>query len=43
MEYVVRDNVGKFEVGGVRIFWRGVREKGDSDEPPEPPPLVTGL
>ena len=24
--------------GGVRIFWRGVREKGGSDEPPEPPP-----
>ena len=36
----VRDTVGKFEVGG-RIFWRGVREKGGSDEPPEPP-LVTG-
>ena len=28
--------------GGVRIFWRGVREKGGSDEPTEPP-LVTGL
>ena len=28
--------------GGVRIFWRGVREKGGTDEPPEPPP-VTGL
>ena len=28
--------------GGVRIFGRGVREKGGSDEPPEPP-LVTGL
>ena len=27
---------------GVRIFGRGVREKGGSDEPPEPP-LVTGL
>ena len=25
--------------GGVRIFWRGVREKGGSSEPP----LVTGL
>ena len=25
--------------GGVRNFWRGVREKGGSDEPP----LVTGL
>ena len=25
--------------GGVRIFWRGVCEKGGSDEPP----LVTGL
>ena len=24
--------------GGVRIFGRGVREKGGSDEPPEPPP-----
>ena len=24
--------------GGVRIFWRGVCEKGGSDEPPEPPP-----
>ena len=23
---------------GVRIFGRGVREKGGSDEPPEPPP-----
>ena len=32
--YVI-DTVGKFEVGGVRIFWRGVHEKG---EPPEPPP-----
>ena len=31
-------NVG----GGVRIFGTGVREKGGSDEPPEPP-LVTGL
>ena len=28
--------------GGVRIFGTGVREKGGSDEPPEPP-LVTGL
>ena len=28
--------------GVVRIFWRGVREKGGSSEPPEPP-LVTGL
>ena len=28
--------------GGVRIFGRGVREKGGSDEPLEPP-LVTGL
>ena len=28
--------------GGVRIFWRGVREKGGLAEPPEPP-LVTGL
>ena len=28
--------------GGARIFWRGVREKGGSSEPPEPP-LVTGL
>ena len=28
--------------GGVRIFWRGVREQGGSSEPPEPP-LVTGL
>ena len=34
--------IGKFERGGVRIFGRGVREKGGSDEPPEPP-LVTGL
>ena len=24
--------------GGGRNFWRGVREKGGSDEPPEPPP-----
>ena len=23
--------------GGVRIFGRGVRKKGGSDEPPEPP------
>ena len=22
---------------GVRIFWKGVREKGGSDDPPEPP------
>ena len=28
--------------GGVRKFWRGVREKGGLDEPPEPP-LVSGL
>ena len=28
--------------GGVHIFGRGVREKGGSDEPPEPP-LVTGM
>ena len=35
----VRDTVGKFQVGGVRMFWRGVREKEGSDEPP----LVTGL
>ena len=44
MEYDVRgDAVETFEVGGgVRIFWRGVREKGGSSEPPEPP-LVTGL
>ena len=26
--------------GGVRIFGRGVREKGGSDEPPEPPPWL---
>ena len=25
-------------LGGVRTFGRGVREKGGSDEPPEPPP-----
>ena len=43
MEYDVRDAVEMFEVGGgVRFFWRGVREKGGSSEPPEPP-LVTGL
>ena len=24
--------------GGVRNFWRGVREKGGSSEPPENPP-----
>ena len=43
MEYDVRDAVETFEVGGGgRIFWRGVREKGGSSEPPEPP-LVTGL
>ena len=43
MEYEVRDAVGNIEVGGgVRNLWRGVREKGGSDEPPEPP-LVTGL
>ena len=23
--------------GGVRMFWKGVREKGGSDDPPEPP------
>ena len=26
-----------FVWGGVRIFGRGVRKKGGSDEPPEPP------
>ena len=41
----MRDTVGNIEVGGgggVRNFWRGVREKGGSSKPPEPP-LVTGL
>ena len=33
---------GGGEGAGVRNFWRGVREKGGSSEPPEPP-LVTGL
>ena len=28
--------VGKF-VGGGSYFWKGVRKKGGSDEPPEPP------
>ena len=44
LESDARYGVGKFERGGggVRIFGRGVREKGGSDEPPEPP-LVTGL
>ena len=23
--------------GGVRMFWKGVREKGGSDDPPETP------
>ena len=23
--------------GGVRMFWKGVREKGGSDDSPEPP------
>ena len=41
LESDARYGVGKFE-RGVRIFGRGVREKGGSDEPPEPP-LVTGL
>ena len=40
LEYHVRDNVGNIEVGGVRNFWRGVREKGGSDEPPESPPWL---
>ena len=40
LESDARYGVGKFERGGgVRIFGRGVREKGGSDEPP----LVTGL
>ena len=34
-----RYGVGKFEGS---YFWKGFREKGGSDEPPEPP-LVTGL
>ena len=43
MECHVRDAVETFEVGGGFVFfWRGVREKGGSSEPPEPP-LVTGL
>ena len=43
LESDARYGVGKFERGGgVRIFGRGVREKGGSDQPPEPP-LVTGL
>ena len=44
LEYNVKYTVGKFEVwdvGGGRIFWRGVRKNGGSDEPPNP--LVTGL
>ena len=41
LESDARYGVGKFERGGC-IFGRGVREKGGSDEPPEPP-LVTGL
>ena len=36
LEYDVRDAAGTFEVG-VRIFWRGVREKGGSSEPPPTP------
>ena len=40
----VRDTVGKFEVGGGgSYFLEGGSRKGVSDEPPEPPPLVTGL
>ena len=28
---------------GGSYFWKGVREKGGSDEPPNPPYMVTGL
>ena len=39
MEYNDRYTIGKIEVGGggVRHFWRGVREKGGSSEPPRTP------
>ena len=37
MEFDVRYAGGKF-VGGGSYFWKGVRKKGGSDEPPEPPP-----
>ena len=37
-ELGVRYTVGNIEVGGGgRNFWRGVRKKGGSDEPPEHP------
>ena len=43
MEYDVRYAVETFEVeGGGSHYLEGVREKGGSSEPPEPP-LVTGL
>ena len=35
----MRDTVGNIEVGEGHNFWRGVREKEGSSEPP----LVTGL
>ena len=37
LEFDVRYAVGKFVGGGVRTLGRGVRKKGGSDEPPEPP------
>ena len=38
LEYDARYGVRKFEeAGGFVIFWKGVREKGGSDEPPNPP------
>ena len=32
------DARGKFVGEGGSYFWKGVRKKGGSDEPPEPPP-----
>ena len=29
---------GKFEVGGVRMFWRGFAKRGVRANPPNPPP-----
>ena len=36
LEFDVRMQLGGLCVGGVRIFGRGVRKKGGSDEPPPP-------
>ena len=39
------NSMSDMQMGGLwggSYFWKGVRKKGGSDEPPEPP-LVTGL